>query len=124
MKKEVAIWNINSFGEFYMQIYEKYHKEYLAACKAFREERKLFFEELQQIPFLRVIPSQANYFMCELVGGRYTSHELAVKLLTQFNILIKDCSGKAAFDGGEYIRIAVRDRNDNHYLVESLKALK
>ena len=123
MKKEVAIWNINSFGEFYMQIYEKYHKEYLAACKAFREERKLFFEELQQIPFLRVIPSQANYFMCELVGGRYTSHELAVKLLTQFNILIKDCSGKAAFDGGEYIRIAVRDRNDNHYLVESLKAL-
>ena len=23
MKKDVAIWNINSFGEFYMQIYEK-----------------------------------------------------------------------------------------------------
>ena len=124
LKKEVAIWNINSFGEFYMQIYEKYHKEYLRACEQFREERKLFFEELQQIEFLRVIPSQANYFMCELVGGRYTSHELAVKLLTQFNILIKDCSGKSAFEGGEYIRIAVRDRKDNHYLVESLKALK
>ena len=123
LKREVAIWNINSFGEFYMQIYEKYHKEYLRACELFREERKLFFEELQQIAFLRVIPSQANYFMCELVGDRYTSHELAVKLLTQFNILIKDCSGKSAFDGGEYIRIAVRDRKDNHYLVESLKAL-
>ena len=123
LKKEVAIWNINSFGEFYMQIYEKYHKDYLRACEQFREERKLFFEELQQIDFLRVIPSQANYFMCELVGDRYTSHELAVKLLTQYNILIKDCSGKSAFDGGEYIRIAVRDRKDNHYLVESLKAL-
>ncbi len=123
LKKEVAIWNINSFGEFYMQIYEKYHKEYLRACEQFRAERKIFFEELQQIPFLRVIPSQANYFMCELVGGKYTSRELAVKLLTQFNILIKDCSGKAAFAGGEYIRIAVRDRKDNHYLVESLKSL-
>ena len=123
IKKEVAIWNINSFGEFYMQIYEKYHKEYLLACKAFREERKLFYEELQQISFLRVIPSQANYFMCELVGGKYTSHELAVKLLTGYNILIKDCSGKAAFAGGEYIRIAVRDRNDNHRLVEALKEL-
>jgi histidinol-phosphate/aromatic aminotransferase/cobyric acid decarboxylase-like protein/GTP:adenosylcobinamide-phosphate guanylyltransferase len=123
LKKEVAIWNINSFGEFYMQIYEKYHKEYLAACKAFREERKIFFEELQQIPFLRVIPSQANYFMCELVGDKFTSHDLAVQLLSKFNILIKDCSGKSAFDGGEYIRIAVRDRKDNHYLVESLKAL-
>ena len=124
IKKEVAIWNINSFGEFYMQIYEKYHKEYLLACKAFREERKLFYEELQQIPFLRVIPSQANYFMCELVGSKYTSHELAVKLLSGYNILIKDCSGKSAFAGGEYIRIAVRDRNDNHYLVEALKEFK
>ena len=123
IKKEVAIWNINSFGEFYMQIYEKYHKDYLLACKAFREERKLFHEELQQIPFLRVIPSQANYFMCELIGGKYTSHELAVKLLAGYNILIKDCSGKSAFDGGEYIRIAVRDRNDNHTLVEALKEL-
>ena len=121
IKKEVAIWNINSFGEFYMQIYEKYHKEYLLACKAFREERKLFYEELQQIPFLRVIPSQANYFMCELVGGKHTSHELAVKLLAGYNILIKDCSGKSAFAGGEYIRIAVRDRNDNHRLAEALK---
>ena len=121
IKKEVAIWNINSFGEFYMQIYEKYHKDYLLACKAFREERKLFYEELQHIPFLRVIPSQANYFMCELVGGKYTSHELAVKLLAGYDILIKDCSGKSAFDGGEYIRIAVRDRNDNHRLVEALK---
>ena len=123
IKKEVAIWNINSFGEFYMQIYEKYHKEYLLACKAFREERKLFYEELQQIPFLRVIPSQANYFMCELVDGKYTSHELAVKLLAGYNILIKDCSGKSAFDGGKYIRIAVRDRNDNHRLVEALSEL-
>ena len=123
IKKEVAIWNINSFGEFYMQIYEKYHKEYILACKAFREERKLFYEELQQVSFLRVIPSQANYFMCELVGEKYTSHELAVRLLAEYNILIKDCSGKSAFEGGEYIRIAVRDRIDNHRLVEALKAL-
>ncbi|MGN0496602.1 MAG: aminotransferase class I/II-fold pyridoxal phosphate-dependent enzyme [Lachnospiraceae bacterium] len=28
MKKDVAIWNINSFGEFYMQIMEKYKKDY------------------------------------------------------------------------------------------------
>ena len=120
IKKEVAIWNINSFGEFYMQIYEKYHKEYLQACKAFRAERKLFQEELSAIPYLRVISSQANYFLCE-VTDRYTSRELAVKLLNEANILIKDCSGKAAFGGRNYIRLAVRDRKDNHYLVEALK---
>lgn len=122
LKKEVAIWNINSFGEFYMQIYEKYHTEYLRACDAFREERKRFYDELSQIPYLRVIPSQGNYFLCE-VTDRFTSRELAVKLLNESNILIKDCSGKAAFGGRNYIRLAVRDRMDNSYLVETLKKL-
>lgn len=122
MKKDVAIWNINSFGEFYMQIYEKYHKEYLAACEAFRAERKNFYEELRTIPYLHVIPSQANYFLCE-VTGRFTSRELAVKLLNESNILIKDCSDKAAFGGRNYIRLAVRDRKDNQRLIEVLKKL-
>lgn len=122
MKKDVAIWNINSFGEFYMQIYEKYHKEYLAACEAFRAERKNFYEELRTIPYLHVIPSQANYFLCKVIG-RFTSRELAVKLLNESNILIKDCSGKAAFGGRNYIRLAVRDRKDNQRLIEVLKKL-
>ena len=121
LKKEVAIWNINSFGEFYMQIYEKYHKDYLKACQLFREERKLFYEELQQIPYLRVIPSQANYFLCELLTDKFSSKELAVRLLTDHDILIKDCSGKSAFSRGSYIRLAVRDRQDNHKLTEALK---
>lgn len=121
LKKEVAIWNINSFGEFYMQIYEKYHKVYLKACELFREERKLFSEELSQVPYLRVIPSQANYFLCELMTDKFSSKELAVRLLADHDILIKDCSGKSAFSRGSYIRLAVRDRKDNHKLTEALK---
>ena len=121
LKKEVAIWNINSFGEFYMQIYEKYHKDYLKACELFREERKLFYDELQEISYLHVVPSQANYFLCEIRGGRYSARELAVRLLADYDILIKDCSSKAAFNGRNYIRLAVRDRKDNHKLVEALK---
>lgn len=123
LKKEVAIWNINSFGEFYMQIYEKYHKVYLKACELFREERKLFSEELSQVPYLRVIPSQANYFLCELMTDKFSSKELAVRLLADHDILIKDCSGKSAFSRGSYIRLAVRDRKDNHKLVEALKGM-
>lgn len=123
LKKEVAIWNINSFGEFYLQIYEKYHKEYVQACEVFRAERKRFYEELSQIPYLRVIPSQANYFLCEVTGEGHTSTELAVRLLADDDILIKDCSGKAAFRGKQFIRLAIRDRKDNHRLVEALAKL-
>lgn len=121
IKKQAAIWNINSFGEFFMQIYEKYHKDYLNACRLFKNERELFFRELNEIPYLEVFPSQANYFLCRVKEG-LTSHELAIKLLNR-NILIKDCGTKAGFDGGSFIRIAVRNRQDNHRLIEILKRL-
>ena len=121
MKKQVAIWNINSFGEFYMQIYEKYHKDYIKACEMFKEERNIFYKELREIPYLEVYPSQANYFLCR-VKEKFTSKELALRLL-KHNILIKDCGTKKAFDGGNYIRIAVRDRRDNHTLTEALRLL-
>lgn len=122
MKKEVAIWNINSFAEFYMQIFGKYEKDYTVACHKFIKERSIFFEELQAVPYLRVIPSQANYFLCE-VTDRYTATELTQLLLKRYNILIKDCGTKSAFAGKQYIRIAIRDRADNAYFVEALKAL-
>ena len=122
MRKEVAIWNINSFAEFYMQIFNKYEKDYQEACGKFIQERTLFYNELKEIPFLRVIPSMANYFLCE-VTGKYTSSQLTQKLLDESNILIKDCGQKSAFAGKNYIRIAIRDREDNSKLVQKLRQL-
>ena len=74
MKTNVAIWNINSFAEFYMQIFGKYESDYKMACEKFVAERSRFFKSLQRISFLRVIPSQANYFLCE-VTNKYTSSD-------------------------------------------------
>ena len=122
MKKEVAIWNINSFAEFYMQIFGKYGSDYTDACRKFIAERCIFFEELQSVPYLRVIPSQANYFLCE-VTGKYTATELTHLLLLRYNILVKDCGTKSAFAGKQYIRIAIRNREDNAFFVEALKEL-
>lgn len=121
MKKQIAIWNINSFGEFFMQIYEKYHKQYEIACEQFKKERAFFYEELKTIPYLEVFPSQANFFLC-FVKDRYTSHELALHLLKK-DILIKDCGTKKAFNGNNFIRIAIRNRQDNHFLISTLKEL-
>lgn len=123
MRKDVGIWNINSFAEFYMQIYGKYEKDYARSCDKFRQERAIFQSELQSIPFFRVIPSQANYFLCE-VTDRFTSHELTLRLLSQHNILIKDCSSKKGFPSNKhYVRIAIRDRKDNSELKQALKKL-
>lgn len=123
MKKDVAIWNINSFAEYYMQIFGKYESDYIRSCDLFRQERDRFFHELSAIDFIRVIPSQANYFLCEITS-RFSSSELTRLLLARFNILIKDCSSKKGFsDGRQFVRIAVRDRNDNSTLVKALNSL-
>ena len=118
IKKDVAIWNINSFGEFYMQIAEKYKKDYAIALDKFRSERKRFENELNAIDGIRVIPSQANYFMVEL-RGKTTAKELTKKMLLVHDILIKDLSTKV---DGEYIRIAIRSTEDNNRLIEAFKA--
>ena len=121
-KKDVAIWNINSFAEFYMQIFNKYEHIYKGACAKFLDERRRFLEKLSEIPFLRVIPSQANYFLCE-VCDRFTSSELTEILLNRFNIFIKDCNNKTGLQAKNYIRIAIRNSTDNDALIHALKEI-
>lgn len=118
IKQKIPIWNINSFGEFYMQIAEKYHKDYVAAIGKIKEARNDFSKKLEQLPILRVIPSQANYIMCEIVDET-TSNDIACYLLRR-NILIKDLSEKIK-NGKQYIRLAVRRREENDYLIQCLK---
>lgn len=120
MKKDVSIWNINSFAEFYMQIEEKYSKDYKKSLVKIKEERKRFINELAKIEWLRVIPSQANYMMAELKNG-YKAKELTDRLLLNHNILIKDLTNKV--DGKEYVRIAVRNKVDNNTLTETLREI-
>lgn len=121
IKKEVPNWNLNSFAEFYLQIYGKYEKEYAHACRKFIAERKELFQELNQIPYLRVIPSQANYFLCEITN-KYTSAELTQKLI-EHDVIISNCELKSNMQGRNLVRFAIRDRKDNTHLVKILKEL-
>ena len=115
-------WNINSFAEYFMQIFTKYEKDYKRACEKFIAEREDFEKKLKEISFLRVMPSQANYFLCQ-VSEHYSSRQLTEKLLNEHNILIKDCDSKTGLEGKNYIRIAIRDQRDNDTLVDALKRL-
>lgn len=122
IKRDVSIWNINSFGEFYMQIFGKYEKDYMAACHRFIAERNRFGKLLQQIPYLRVLPTQANFFCCQ-VTDRYSSAELTKQLLSRFNIMIKDCDSKNGLKGRNFIRLSVRATEDNDRLIEAFHIL-
>ena len=122
IKKEVSIWNLNSFAEFFMQIYNKHEKDYRKACEKFVAERADFEQQLRTIPFFRVMPSQANYFLCEVLPP-YTATEIVIYMLRQHNILTRHCSGKPG-SSRQYMRIAVRNHEDNRRLIEGLRLLK
>ena len=122
MKKQVSIWNINSFAEFFMQIYPNYRDDYKKACDQFIQAREDFEKELREIPFIHVMPSQANYFFLEVLPP-YNAIELCSVLLKDHNILASACLAKKGIESNKYIRIAVRSHGDNEKMIKALKSL-
>ena len=123
VRKQIPIWNINSFAEYFLQIIGKYSKDYRLACKSITEERRRFYSELEKTGLFTVFPSQANYFLCKLKNGLY-AQDLARYLLESHEIFIKDLDSKKGFPEGSWIRLAIRNRSDNDKLIEKLVIYK
>ena len=118
MKKDVAIWNINSFAEFYLQIAEKYNKDYIESLIKLRAERTRFAKELAKINGIRVIPSQANFIMVELEKA-ISPQDLLQRLLVHHKLLIKELTTKT--NGRNFLRLAVRNVADNDILLRAMQ---
>ena len=118
IKAALPVWNINSFGEYFLQIANLYKKDYVSACDRIVLERERFISELRQSGKLQVYGSEANFVMCNL--GEFNSTRVATNLLNQNNIFIKDLRTKEAFRGENFIRLAVRREEENNVLVKSL----
>lgn len=120
--RHTSIWNINSYGENFLQIFDKYKKFYSIGCDKIAEERNRFTNLLNKLTWLKVYPSQANYVLCKILD-KISSEDLAIKLLDEYNIFIKDLSSKKGFENGQYIRLAVRNTEDNDKLIAALKEI-
>jgi histidinol-phosphate/aromatic aminotransferase/cobyric acid decarboxylase-like protein len=119
VRKNLSIWNINSFGEYFLQIIGKYQKEYRESCEKIAVERTRFKTLLEGIGSVYVYPSQANYFLCRLHG--ISAPELTERLLEKHEILIKDLTGKIGIPDDSFIRVAIRNKDDNDKLAICLK---
>jgi histidinol-phosphate/aromatic aminotransferase/cobyric acid decarboxylase-like protein len=116
-----AVWNINSFGEYFLQIVGRYEAAYEAACARLRVARDDLAAKLGELPALRVVPSHGNYLLCELLGS-LTATDVASRLL-EASILVKDCTGKPGLEEGQFIRVAVKLPADNDRLVAALSGV-
>lgn len=117
LRNYLPIWNINSFAEYFLQIITLYQKKYWRACDKITEEREYLSNKLRELGY-KVYDSQANFIMVKIDRN---STQLAIDLMENDNILIKDLYRKDTFDKPEYIRLAIRDRKDNEKLINSMK---
>jgi len=101
---------------------DKYKADYKTGCDKIAAERTRFFELLRGIPGLYPYASQANYILCKLTE-KLTSSKLTMQLLEKYNIFIKDLSSKTGFEHGQFIRLAVRSKQDNDKLIKALQEL-
>ena len=122
LKKKVSIWNICSFAEFFMQIYPKYRDDYYKACDKFIEARRIMLDHLKEIPFLHVMPTQANFVFCEVLPP-FTAKSLATALIENGQVLVSASLAKKGITPNRYVRIAVRSIEDNEKLIRVLKEL-
>lgn len=122
IQKAMPVWNISSFGEFFLQIFHKYKADYIKSIESIIHQREQLFCNLSSISFLKPVPSGANYILCKVIPP-YTPELIAKKAIDK-NILIKDCSDKKGFENKKYIRVTVRDEKDNSYFMDFLKSLE
>lgn len=119
MRQDAEMWPINSFAEFYMQIFNKYDFLYSRAREQFQKTREHLIDLLSTVSWLRVIPGEANFLLCE-VKDLYTSAGVVSQLLQEYSILVRDCSSDLSGQGCQYIRIAVRSLADDERLISAL----
>ncbi len=119
VQKNNSIWNINSFAEYFLQIYDKYKSSYKESCDKLAAERIRFSKNLSEIKDIQVFPSQANYIMCKYTGTK-TVTEITENLLQEHNLLVKNLTRKYGC-GAKYMRLAVIAPENNDDLILALK---
>jgi len=94
--------------------------EYASQTRSFvKAERDFLAAALKRIPGITVFPSEANYLLLRLDGALTAS--LLADRLGRRGIIVRNCSN-FAFLNDRYVRVAVKDRESNHRLLEELAA--
>lgn len=122
IKQKIPVWNINSYGEYFLQIANLYKNDYILSCDKIAEERKRMIKKLQEaLPKkCHVYSSEANFLMVDL--GNIDSTKLAIELLNK-KIFIKDLKTKDAFKNKNFIRLAIRTKEDNNKLTHAISSM-
>ncbi|SJZ37406.1 threonine-phosphate decarboxylase CobD [Selenihalanaerobacter shriftii] len=114
-------WNVNLFAQ---QVGVKVLKEdtYITKTKGtIKQEKEFLYQQLNQLKGLNPYRPTVNYILIDISDTEYNSQQLK-SLLASKGILVRDCSTYHLL-GKDFIRVAVKNREDNQKLIKELKLL-
>ncbi len=82
--------------------------------------RHTFYRQLQSIPGLQPFPSSANFFLCRLTARSMSAADLW-RALAKRGVLIRHCDDFTGLEPGRFIRLAVRNAEENERLIVALR---
>ncbi|MBG6234386.1 histidinol-phosphate/aromatic aminotransferase/cobyric acid decarboxylase-like protein [Pedobacter sp. CAN_A7] len=120
--KNGYLWNSNGLAEYFFRLYTRddFALEYDKVRVRYIVETLDFIQELKQIPNIKVYPSMANFVLIELQEG-IKSTEFVAKLLISYGIYVRTCDDKIGLKG-QFLRLASRSKEENDYVIQSIKA--
>lgn len=112
-------WSINSLADIAGQ-YIFQDKEYINKSKEYIEkERQYILGELSRFSWLKAYPTETNY---QLIKLHKLDEEYVFNYFVSRGIVIRRCSSFIGLDK-QYIRVAIKDRENNARLIEIFKEL-
>ncbi len=121
IRNMMQVWNINSFAEYYLQSHNLFAKDYSSACRKIAVERRMVIDEINAMDGVKAYPSQANYVMIDL--GEISAFDTCIKALNTYGLLLKDLSTKDFFEGRNFIRVAVKSKEENREFLDMFKKI-
>jgi len=117
----VPTWNLNALAQYFLSLLPRTDREYHVARKRLIEDVRCLYDSLKGIPQLEVYPTGANFVLFKIKNGT-TAAELQTRLLTEYQMYVRDCSNKVGMDVF-HVRVASQGREKDAKLVEALRTL-
>ena len=120
LRKAKMPWSVNSLAMFAATEAVKDNDFIIKSRLLISRSKRQMQKMLQELPWLKVYPSETNFFLIEITEGDLTSTQLKEGLARK-GLLIRDCSD---FDGlnNRFFRVSVNKPEENKKLIEHLKS--
>ncbi len=119
LNNNLISWNVNGLAQIAAIEALKDKSHIKAARKNNISEKKRVFKLLEKNRKIRVISSDVNFYLIEILNEK-TSTELTSKLLIKNGILVRDCKSFRGMND-KFIRVAIKTPKENDVLLESLE---